>query len=92
MKVEIGLASTHQKTAPARPVTIWGSPTPSRCKVQGSSFRKVIIPIQRTRLLDRSLVYTAITRATDLAVLVGASETLRQALERDAHASGARRR
>jgi exodeoxyribonuclease V alpha subunit len=46
----------------------------------------VIIPIQKTRLMDRSLVYTAITRATDLAVMVGDSETLRQALERDAHA------
>ena len=55
-------------------------------KAQGSSFRKVVIPIQKTRLLDRSLVYTAITRATDLAVMVGASETLRQALEQDAHA------
>lgn len=55
-------------------------------KAQGSSFRKVVIPIQKTRLLDRSLVYTAITRATDLAAMVGAGETLRQALERDAHA------
>lgn len=55
-------------------------------KAQGSSFRKVVIPIQKTRLLDRSLVYTAITRATDLAVMVGAGEVLRQALERDAHA------
>ena len=55
-------------------------------KAQGSSFRKVVIPIQKTRLLDRSLVYTAIARATDLAVMVGAGETLRQALERDAHA------
>jgi exodeoxyribonuclease V alpha subunit len=55
-------------------------------KAQGSSFRKVVIPIQKTRLLDRSLVYTAITRATDLAVMVGAGEVLRQALQRDAHA------
>lgn len=55
-------------------------------KAQGSSFRKVIMPIQKTRLLDRSLVYTAITRATDLAVMVGAGETLQQALEKVAHA------
>ncbi|MDF0522245.1 AAA family ATPase [Bradyrhizobium yuanmingense] len=55
-------------------------------KAQGSSFRKVVIPIQKTRLLDRSPVYTAITRATDLTVMVGAGETLRQALERDARA------
>ena len=38
-------------------------------KAQGASFRRVVIPIQRTRLLDRSLVYMAITRATDLAVM-----------------------
>ena len=55
-------------------------------KAQGSSFRRVVIPIQKTRLLDRSLVYTAITRATNLAVMVGAGDILRQALERDAHA------
>jgi exodeoxyribonuclease V alpha subunit len=55
-------------------------------KAQGSSFRKVVIPIQKTRLLDRSLIYTAVTRATDLAVMVGDGEVLRQALQRDAHA------
>lgn len=55
-------------------------------KAQGSSFRRVVIPIQKTRLLDRSLVYTAITRATDLAVMVGNEQVLREALEREAHA------
>ncbi|MFK4507438.1 AAA family ATPase [Bradyrhizobium daqingense] len=55
-------------------------------KAQGSSFRKVVIPVQKTRLLDRSLIYTAISRAKDSAVLVGASEVLQQSLERDAHA------
>lgn len=50
------------------------------------------IPIQKTRLLEQSLVYTGITRATDLAVMVGASETLQHALERDAMPSGGRRR
>ncbi|MGO4513834.1 ATP-binding domain-containing protein [Bradyrhizobium sp. 2TAF36] len=55
-------------------------------KAQGSSFRKVVIPIQKTRLLDRSLFYTAITRATDLAIMVGDCEILRQAREQGAHA------
>jgi exodeoxyribonuclease V alpha subunit len=54
-------------------------------KAQGSSFRRVVIPIQRTRLLDRSLVYTAITRATDLAVMVGDGNLLREVLPRDSH-------
>lgn len=55
-------------------------------KAQGSSFRRVVFPVQATRLLDRSLVYTAITRATDLAVVVGDADLLRQALERTSHA------
>jgi exodeoxyribonuclease V alpha subunit len=55
-------------------------------KAQGSSFRRVVILIQKTRLLDRSLVYTAITRATDLAVMVGNEQVLREALEHVAHA------
>ena len=42
----------------------------------------MVSPVQATRLLDRSLVYTAITRATDLAVLVGDPEVLRNSLER----------
>ncbi len=55
-------------------------------KAQGSSFRRVVFPVQATRLLDRSLVYTAITRARDLAVLVGDAGVLRQALENTSHA------
>ncbi|MEY9185043.1 exodeoxyribonuclease V alpha subunit [Bradyrhizobium sp. USDA 326] len=54
-------------------------------KAQGSSFRNVVIPIQKTRLLDRSLVYTAITRAKDSAVLIGDGKMLRQVLERESH-------
>lgn len=40
-------------------------------KAQGSQFTRVIIPVRRSRLLDNSLVYTAITRAVDQVVLVG---------------------
>jgi exodeoxyribonuclease V alpha subunit len=55
-------------------------------KSQGSSFRQVIIPIQRTRLLDRSFVYTAITRAVDLAIVIADPDVLRDAVARPAHA------
>lgn len=55
-------------------------------KSQGSGFRRVVVPVQRTRLLDRSLVYTAITRATDLAVMVGDAGVIREALGRSTHA------
>lgn len=40
-------------------------------KAQGSQFERVIIPVRKTILLDNSLLYTAITRAVDQAVLVG---------------------
>ncbi len=40
-------------------------------KAQGSQFARVIIPIRQSRLLDNSLLYTAITRAVDQVVLVG---------------------
>lgn len=40
-------------------------------KAQGSAFRHVIVPVVSTALLDRALVYTAITRATHSVILVG---------------------
>lgn len=40
-------------------------------KAQGSQFRRVIIPIFPSRLLDRTLIYTALTRATEQVVLMG---------------------
>ena len=49
-------------------------------KSQGSQFRRVIVPIQRSRILDRTLVYTAITRATEQVVLVGDPAVLQEAI------------
>lgn len=40
-------------------------------KAQGSGFRTVIIPVLRCRLLDRAMLYTALTRARERVVLVG---------------------
>lgn len=40
-------------------------------KSQGSQFNRVIIPVRESRLLDQSLIYTAITRSVDQVVLVG---------------------
>ncbi|GEO99122.1 AAA family ATPase [Methylobacterium haplocladii] len=51
-------------------------------KAQGSAFGTVALPIVASRLLDRSLVYTAITRAIDRVVLVGSRDVLRSAVER----------
>lgn len=49
-------------------------------KSQGSQFRQVIVPIQRSRILDRTLIYTAITRATEQVVLVGDLAVLQEAI------------
>lgn len=49
-------------------------------KSQGSAFRHVIVPVVRSRLLDRALVYTALTRATDSVVFVGERDTLLAAI------------
>lgn len=49
-------------------------------KAQGSAFRRVVVPVVRSRILDRTLVYTAITRATEQVVLVGDLEAVRSAV------------
>lgn len=56
-------------------------------KAQGSQFKRVIVPIRRTKLLDNSLLYTAITRAVDQVVLVGDVDAAEQAIVAPATAS-----
>lgn len=40
-------------------------------KAQGSQFNRVAIPITKSRLLDRTLIYTALTRGIEQVVFVG---------------------
>ncbi len=40
-------------------------------KSQGSQWSRVIVPVSKGRLLDRTLVYTAVTRGVTQTVLVG---------------------
>lgn len=40
-------------------------------KAQGSQFERIIIPVRKARNLDRSMIYTAITRGVSQVVLVG---------------------
>lgn len=40
-------------------------------KAQGSQFRRVIVPIRTSRLLDQTLIYTAVTRGVEQVILVG---------------------
>lgn len=52
-------------------------------KSQGSQYPVVVIPLYSTAgpLLNRQLIYTAITRATELAIIVGTEEVLYQAID-----------
>jgi exodeoxyribonuclease V alpha subunit len=56
-------------------------------KAQGSAFRTVIIPVVRSRLLDRAMLYTAVTRARERVVLVGDISLARGAAANDGRAS-----
>jgi exodeoxyribonuclease V alpha subunit len=50
-------------------------------KSQGSQFKHVIIPIRKTRLLDLTLLYTAVTRAVEQVVLIGDESVAKEALK-----------
>ena len=49
-------------------------------KAQVSQWRKVIIPIFKSRVVDRSLIYTALTRAQDQVLFVGDANALNVAV------------
>jgi exodeoxyribonuclease V alpha subunit len=50
-------------------------------KAQGSQFKRVVIPITRNRLLDRTLIYTALTRGIEQVVFVGDRPAFNQAIK-----------
>ena len=54
-------------------------------KSQGSEYRAVIVPIFRQHylLLQRNLIYTAVTRARDLVILVGSWKALVMGIKND---------
>lgn len=56
-------------------------------KAQGSEWPIVIVPIVRSRLLDRSLIYTAITRAQRQVLLMGDEPAAKAAVARSTRAS-----
>ena len=63
-------------------------------KSQGSQFHTVafLLPPVTSRVLTRELLYTAVTRAQERLILVGAEEPIRAAIERPiTRASGLRR-
>jgi len=50
-------------------------------KAQGSQFPRVIVPIRKSRVLDRTFIYTAITRAQKQVILVGDVHAAQRAVE-----------
>jgi len=50
-------------------------------KAQGSQWPRVIVPLTGRRLLDRTLVYTAVTRAQTQVILVGDAAAAKAAVE-----------
>lgn len=50
-------------------------------KAQGSQWPRVIVPLTGHRLLDRTLIYTAITRAQNQVLIVGDESAARVAVE-----------
>ena len=55
-------------------------------KAQGSQFKRVIVPIVKTRLLDRTLIYTALTRGVEQVVFVGDRGAFNAAVSAPPHA------
>ena len=54
-------------------------------KAQGSEFRAVVLPVirQHAHMLQRNLLYTGLTRARKLAVLVGTRQAIQIAVNND---------
>ena len=54
-------------------------------KSQGSEFPAVIVPVAGIvpQLMYRNLLYTAVTRARKILILVGSAETVREMTEND---------
>lgn len=56
-------------------------------KSQGSQFKRVVVPIRDSRMLDQALIYTAITRGVEQVVLVGDEKAALRAIQSPALAS-----
>lgn len=56
-------------------------------KAQGSQFPRVIVALERSRIVDRAWLYTAITRAETEIHMVGAVEDFKEIIKRGSHAN-----
>lgn len=56
-------------------------------KAQGSQFKRVIVPLSSSKLIDRNWLYTAVTRSELELHIVGSEKRLRRAIECDSSSS-----
>lgn len=56
-------------------------------KSQGSQFKRVVVPIRDSRMLDQALIYTAVTRGIKQVVLVGDEKAALRAIQAPALAA-----
>jgi exodeoxyribonuclease V alpha subunit len=56
-------------------------------KSQGSQFSRVIVPVRDSRILDQTLIYTAVTRGVAQVVLIGDKEAAMRAIRAPASAA-----
>ena len=56
-------------------------------KSQGSQFKRIILPIRASRLLDQTLIYTAVTRGVEQVVLIGDEDACLAAIKAPASAA-----
>ena len=54
-------------------------------KAQGSQFKRVIVPVTRSRLWDRTLIYTALTRGIEQVVFIGDRDAFERAIAAAPH-------
>jgi exodeoxyribonuclease V alpha subunit len=52
-------------------------------KAQGSQFQRVVMPVVRSRLLDRSLLYTGLTRGVEQIVFIGDRTAFSRAIKEE---------
>jgi exodeoxyribonuclease V alpha subunit len=63
LKFRLDRSGDERRIAPAYALTVH--------KSQGSQWQRVIVVLQSNHLLDRSMIYTAVTRATEQVIIVG---------------------
>jgi len=56
-------------------------------KAQGSQFKRVVVPLSGSRLIDRNWLYTAVTRAELEVHIVGSIDVFRKAIVRESSSS-----